>query len=377
MSKRDYYEVLEVARNASEADIKKAYRKMAMKYHPDRNPGDKTAEANFKEAKEAYEVLSNSRKRAAYDQFGHAGVDPSRGGGPQGFDIGDIFGDISDIFGDIFGGGGSRGGSRAQRGSDLLYDLELSLEEAVHGKSVEIRVPTWVGCSECDGSGAKKGTGPISCNSCNGVGQIRVQHGFFTVQQTCPQCRGQGKVIQHPCNNCRGQGRVQENKILSVKIPPGVDNGDRVRLNGEGEAGANGAPNGDLYVQVHVKPHPLFKRDGSDLYSEVPIDFVSAVLGGEIEVPTLDGKVILKIPSETQSGKVFRIRNKGVTSARTNRGGDLFCRVTVETPVKLTNEQKEMLQKFSESLKKDGDKHSPQAKTWFEGVKKFFEGLTS
>lgn len=376
MSKRDYYQVLEVDRNASEADIKKAYRRMAMKYHPDRNPGDKTAEANFKEAKEAYEVLSNSQKRAAYDQFGHAGVDPSRGGGPQGFDIGDIFGDISDIFGDIFGGGG-RAGSRAQRGSDLLYDLELNLEDAVHGKTVEIRVPSWVGCTECNGSGAKKGTGPISCNSCNGAGQIRVQHGFFTVQQTCPQCRGQGKVIQHPCNQCRGQGRVQETKTLSVKIPPGVDSGDRVRLNGEGEAGANGAANGDLYVQIQVKPHPLFKRDGSDLYSEVPIDFVSAALGGEIEVPTLDGKVLLKIPAETQSGKVFRIRNKGVISARSGRGGDLFCRVIVETPVKLTTEQKELLQKFHDSLKEGGDKHSPQAKTWFDGVKKFFEGLTS
>lgn len=377
MSKRDYYEILDVPRNASEADIKKAYRKMAMKYHPDRNPGDKSTEAKFKEAKEAYEILSDGRKRSAYDQFGHAGVDPSSGAGPQGFDIGDIFGDISEIFGDIFGGGASRGGSRAQRGSDLVYDLELSLEDAVHGKSVEIRVPTWVGCTECSGSGAKKGTGPVSCSSCNGMGQVRVQHGFFTVQQTCPHCRGQGKVIQHPCTKCRGQGRVQESKTLSVKIPAGVDNGDKIRLSGEGEAGLHGAAAGDLFVQIRVKPHPLFKREGSDLYSEVPIDFVTAALGGEIEVPTLEGRVILKIPTETQSGRLFRIRNKGVVSARTGRGGDLLCRVIVETPIKLTSEQKELLEKFSESLKKEGDKHTPQAKTWFDGVKKFFEGLTS
>lgn len=379
MTKRDYYEILGVPRNTSEAELKKAYRRLAMKYHPDRNPTtDKESEAKFKEAKEAYEVLSDSRKRAAYDQFGHAGVDPSMGGGgAHGFDMGDIFGDISDIFGDIFGGGGGGSRSRAQRGSDLLYELELSLEEAVHGKTVELRVPTWVGCSECDGTGAKKGTGPISCQSCNGAGQIRVQHGFFTVQQTCPTCRGQGKVIQHPCGHCRGQGRVQQHKKLSAKVPPGVDNGDRIRLAGEGEAGLYGAPSGDLYVQIHVKPHSLFKREGSDLHSEVPISFVVAALGGEIEVPTLEGKIILKIPSETQTGRLFRIRGKGVQSARGGKVGDLFCHVSVETPINLSKEQQELLQNFNESLKKDGDRHSPQAKSWFEGVKKFFEGLTS
>lgn len=373
MTKRDYYEILEVSRNASEADIKKAFRRLAMKYHPDRNPDDKEAEAKFKEAKEACEVLLDSRKRSAYDQFGHAGVDPSMGGGAHGFDIGDIFGDISDIFGDIFGGGRSR----PQRGSDLIYNLELSLEEAVHGKTVEIKVPTWVNCSVCSGSGAKPGSGPTPCKSCEGVGQVRVQHGFFTVQQTCPNCQGRGSVIQDPCNSCRGQGRVQQNKTLSVKIPAGVDNGDRVRLSGEGEAGGQGAPAGDLYVQVHIKNHPIFIRDGSDLHCEVPIDFVVASLGGELEVPTLDGKLMLKIPSETQSGKLFRLRGKGVKSARTGRTGDLFCKVVVETPVNLSNAQKELLQQFAESIKAGGEKHNPRSKSWFDGVKRFFEGITS
>ncbi|MBA2654199.1 MAG: molecular chaperone DnaJ [Gammaproteobacteria bacterium] len=375
MAKQDYYTILEVERNASEADLKKAYRRLAMKYHPDRNPDNHEAEAKFKEAKEAYEILSDSRKRSAYDQFGHAGVDPSMGGGPQGFDIGDIFGDISDIFGDIFGGGGGRG--RSQRGSDLIYNLELSLEEAVHGKAVEIRVPTLVGCNECQGSGAKKGSGPVTCKSCNGIGQIRVQHGFFTVQQTCPTCHGKGKTIENPCPNCRGQGRTQQHKTLSVKIPPGVDTGDRIRLSGEGEAGGHGAPAGDLYVQVHLKTHAIFVREGADLHCEVPINFVAAALGGELEVPTLDGKVMLKIPAETQSGKLFRLRGKGVNSPRTGRAGDLFCKVMVETPVNLSHEQKELLQQFSDSLSKEGGKHSPRSKSWFEGVKRFFDGITS
>jgi molecular chaperone DnaJ len=376
MTKKDYYEILEVNRNASEADLKKAYRRLAMKHHPDRNPGDKEAEAKFKELGEAYEVLSDSRKRSAYDQFGHAGVDPSMGGGPQGFDIGDIFGDISDIFGDIFGGGGGAR-SRAQRGSDLVYNLELSLEEAVHGKTVEIKVPTWISCAECSGSGAKKGSGPTTCSSCNGMGQVRMQRGFFTVQQTCPDCHGQGSIISNPCPNCRGQGRVQQYKKLSVKIPPGVDTGDRIRLSGEGEAGMHGAPSGDLYVQIHLKEHPIFSRDGVDLHCEVPIDFVVAALGGELEVPTLDGKVILKIPAETQSGKLFRLRGKGVQSARSGRQGDLFCRVVVETPVNLSPEQKELLRQFAVSLTQGGNKHNPKSKSWFDGVKRFFEGITS
>jgi molecular chaperone DnaJ len=374
MTKKDYYEVLQVSRNASEADLKKAYRRLAMKYHPDRNPGDKEAEAKFKELGEAYEVLSDSRKRSAYDQFGHAGVDPSMGGGPQGFDIGDIFGDISDIFGDIFGGGG---GSRAQRGSDLVYNLELSLEEAVHGKTIEIKVPTWVSCAECSGSGAKKGSGPTTCKSCNGMGQVRMQRGFFTVQQTCPDCHGRGSIISNPCPHCRGQGRIQQYKKLSVKIPPGVDTGDRIRLSGEGEAGMYGAPPGDLYVQIHLKEHPLFSRDGIDLHCEVPIDFVVAALGGELEVPTLDGKVMLKIPAETQSGKLFRLRGKGVQSAHSGRQGDLFCRVVVETPINLSSEQKDLLRQFAASLTQGGNKHNPKSKSWFDGVKRFFEGIAS
>jgi molecular chaperone DnaJ len=371
--KQDYYEVLGVARNASEAELKKAFRLLAMKYHPDRNPNNKEAEAKFKEAKEAYEILSDSRKRSAYDQFGEAGLDPSRAG-PQGFDIGDIFGDISDVFSDMFGGGRSR----KQRGSDLIYNLELSLEEAVHGKATEIHVPAWATCLECQGSGAKKGTGPVTCKSCNGVGQVRVQHGFFTVQQTCPNCYGRGNIIQHPCPNCGGEGRVQQSKKLSLKIPPGVDTGDRIRLSGEGEAGTQGAPPGDLYIQVQIRPHPLFKRDGFDLYCEVPIDFIIAALGGELEVPILDGKVILRIPAETQSGKLFRLRGKGVQSTKNRREvGDLFCRVVVETPVNLSLEQKELLKQFAESVKREGEKHNPQSKSWFDSVKRFFEGITS
>ncbi|MCB1790073.1 MAG: molecular chaperone DnaJ, partial [Gammaproteobacteria bacterium] len=341
MSKRDYYDVLGVAKNASEAEIKKAYRRLAMKHHPDRNTGDKSAEAesSFKEAKEAYEVLSDAQKRAAYDQFGHAGVDPSMGaggfgGGRGGASFSDIFGDV---FGDIFGGGrGGPGGSRVQRGADLRYNLELSLEDAVTGTSVKIKVPTWITCDTCGGSGAKKGTSPKTCGTCKGAGQVRMQQGFFSVQQTCPTCRGRGSVIDDPCGTCRGQGRVQETKTLSVKVPPGVDTGDRIRLQGEGEAGDHGGPPGDLYVQVHVREHAIFTRDDSHLYCEVPIDFPTAALGGELEVPTLDGKVMLKIPEGTQTGKMFRMRGKGVKPVRGGPQGDLICRVVVETPVKLT-----------------------------------------
>ena len=317
------------------------------------------------------------QKRAAYDQFGHAGINPSMGGGGasySGFATGGNFDDIFSVFGDIFGAWG-RG--RAQRGSDLIYKLELSLEEAVHGKTVEIRVPTLVGCTACSGSGAKKGTSPVACKSCNGIGKIRVQHGFFTVEQACPSCHGRGSVIQNPCPSCRGQGRVQEQKTLSVRIPPGVDIGDRIRLSGEGEAGAQGASPGDLYVQLHIKQHAIFMREGTDLHCEVPIDFVAAALGGELEVPTLNGKVMLKIPAETQSGKLFRLRGKGVPSPRSGHIGDLFCKVVVETPVNLSHDQKELLRQFSESLKIQGEKHSPRSKSWFDGVKRFFEGITS
>lgn len=376
MTKKDYYELLGVSRNASEDEIKKAFRKLAMKHHPDRNIGDDEAEAKFKEVKEAYDVLSDNRKRAAYDQFGHAGVNPNMGGGGAGgFDFNDLGSIFGDIFGDVFGGG--RAGARSQRGADLGYNLDLTLEEAVHGTEVQIRIPTWISCDECTGSGAKKGSSPVTCKTCAGMGQVRLQQGFFTIQQTCPNCRGEGQVISDPCNKCHGQGRIQERKTLSVKIPAGVDSGDRIRLTGEGEAGLHGAPPGDLYVQIRVKPHPIFAREGNDLHCEVPISFIMAVLGGEIDVPTIDGHVKLKVPAETQTGKLFRLRGKGVKSARSGSTGDLFCKVAVETPVKLTREQKELLQQFSDSVAKGGDKHSPQEKTWFDSVKKFFEDLKS
>ena len=378
MSKRDYYEVLGVARDASPQDVKKAYRRLAMKYHPDRNPDDAQAEANFKEAKEAYEIISDEDKRAAYDRFGHAGVDQQAGfggGGAGGASFSDIFGDV---FGDIFGGGGGgRGRGGAQRGSDLRYTLELDLEEAVRGTSVEIKVPTLENCDPCGGTGAKKGTSPVTCTTCGGTGQVRMQQGFFAVQQTCPACRGSGKMIKDPCGSCRGRGRVEREKTLSVKIPPGVDTGDRVRLAGEGEAGVAGGPAGDLYVQIAVRDHRIFVRDGKDLYCEVPISFPDAALGGELEVPTLDGRVKLKIPAETQTGKLFRLRGKGVVPVRGGAPGDLLCRVVIETPVRLNKKQKELLKEFQVSLEDKGDQHSPKKTSWFDGVKKFFDDMTN
>lgn len=375
MAKRDYYEVLGLARTASEDDVKKAYRRLAMKYHPDRNPGDKDAENQFKEAKEAYEVLSDERKRAAYDQFGHAAVDPASAGGGFGAGAGASFSDIfGDVFGDIFGAGRA-GGSRTHRGTDLRYNLELNLEDAVHGTTVKIRVPTMVACTTCDGSGAKRGTQPTTCTTCGGHGQVRMQQGFFSLQQTCPRCRGSGRIITNPCPTCNGVGRVQEYKTLSVKIPAGVDSGDRIRLAGEGEAGENGGPPGDLYVHVRVKPHPIFTREDNHLYCEVPISFGTAVLGGELDVPTLDGRVKLKIPPETQSGKVFRMRGKGVRSVHGGEVGDLLCRVAVETPVNLTRKQKDLLADFEASMQEGGDKHSPRSSSWFDGVKRFFEDM--
>lgn len=373
MAKRDYYEILGVERGASEQEIKKAYRRIAMKYHPDRNPDDKNAEDKFKEATEAYEVLSNEQKRGAYDQYGHAGVDPNSGfGGGQGFgNFSDIFGDV---FGDIFGGGGGgrrRGGPA--RGSDLQYNLQLDLEQAVRGDTVKITIPTLVNCDPCDGSGAREGSTPTTCSTCGGVGQVRMQQGFFAVQQTCPSCHGRGKVISDPCQSCHGQGRVQEEKTLSVKVPPGVDSGDRIRLAGEGEAGADGGPPGDLYVQIIVREHDIFQRDGKHLYCEVPISFVDAALGGELEVPTLDGRVKLKVPAETQTGKLFRVRGKGVTPVRGGGTGDLLCRVVVETPVKLNARQKELLRELQESL--NDDAHSPRKTSWFESVKGFFDNF--
>lgn len=375
MAKRDYYEVLGVERGASEAELKKAYRRLAMKHHPDRNPGDKAAEDSFKEANEAYEVLSDAAKRQAYDQYGHAGVDPQMGAGAGGAYGGANFSDIfGDVFSDFFAGGrgSSRGG--AQRGSDLRYTLELDLEEAVRGTTVTIRVPTLVECKPCDGSGAKKGTSPVTCTTCGGIGQVRMQQGFFSVQQTCPRCHGSGKMISDPCGSCHGQGRVEEQKTLSVKVPPGVDTGDRIRLTGEGEAGAQGGPAGDLYVVVNVREHPIFQRDGKHLYCEVPISFADAALGGELEVPTLDGRVKLKIPEATQTGKQFRLRGKGVAPVRGGAAGDLLCRVAVETPVNLGKRQRELLEEFRKTLQSDSS-HSPKASGWFEGMKRFFGDL--
>jgi molecular chaperone DnaJ len=376
MPKTDYYRLLDVARNASEADIKKAYRRLAMKYHPDRNPGDKGAEEHFKEAKEAYEVLSDASKRGIYDQHGHAGIDAARhGGGGPGFGGAEQFSDIfGDVFGDIFGGT-RRGGTRSQvyRGADLRYDVELDLAEAVFGRTLEIDLTKLVECEVCHGSGAAKGSNPVQCETCAGSGQVRVSQGFFTLQQTCPQCRGSGRIVRNPCDACLGQGRVRKHKKLAVKIPRGVDNGDRVRLAHEGEAGRNGGPPGDLYVEVHVREHPIFERDGAHLSCEVPLSFATATLGGTVDVPTLDGEVSLKVPPESQSGRVFRLRGKGIQPARGGEQGDLFCRVVIETPVKLSAEQRELLQEFDESLRHDGNRHAPRQKSFLEGVKRFFK----
>lgn len=380
MSKRDYYEVLGLSRDASDRDIKKAYRRMAMKYHPDRTKGDKESEDKFKEVGEAYEVLSDPQKRAAYDQYGHAGVDQSHGQGGfgGGADFGDIFGDV---FGDIFGGGRRGGGARGpQRGADLRYNMELTLEEAVRGVTKEIHVPTLVHCEQCNGSGAKPGSKPKTCTTCHGHGQVQMRQGFFAVQQVCPTCNGRGQIISDPCTKCHGEGRYEQSKKLSVKIPAGVDTGDRIRLSGEGEAGDHGAPAGDLYVQVHVKEHPIFTRDENNLYCEVPISFTQAALGGDIEVPTIDGRVKLKIPAETQTGRMLRIRGKGVQSVRSSSVGDLICKVVVETPVSLNEEQKNLLRQLEESLGNSGGKsskkHKPRSEGFLDGVKKFFDDLT-
>ena len=378
MSKRDYYKVLDVARTATEAEIKKSYRRLAMKFHPDRNPNDAEAEEKFKECKEAYEVLTDAQKRAIYDQHGHDGL-AARGGGGSGFSASDAFSDIfGDVFGDIFGGG-RRGGGRQQvfRGADLRYDLELDLEQAVFGHSTDIEFTTLTECEPCQGSGASPGSKPVTCDTCNGVGQVRMQQGFFAVQQTCPRCKGRGQIISQPCDSCLGQGRLRKKKTLNIKVPQGVDNGDRIRLTGEGEAGRNGGPPGDLYVEIRVKEHPIFERDGSHLSCEVPVSFTTASLGGSIEVPTLGGNVELKVPGETQSGRVFRLKEKGVKPVRGGATGDLFCRVVVETPVNLTAEQKELLRAFEASMQDCKRNHSPRESTWLDGVKRFFDTIKS
>ncbi len=376
MAKRDYYDVLGVDRGASEADVKKAYRRLAMKYHPDRNPEDAEADQRFKEASEAYEVLSDDEKRRTYDQFGHAGIDSQgMGGFRNGADVGDIFSEIFGDIGDMFGGGGrGRQRSSVQRGSDLRYTLDLELEQAVKGDTVEIRVPLLDACDDCDGSGAAPGSSPSTCMECNGAGQIRVSQGFFSLNQTCPRCRGVGRVILDPCRSCGGSGRVERRTTLSVKVPAGVDNDDRIRLTGKGEAGINGGPPGDLYVQVRVRDHDIFEREGTHLFCDVPISFVDAALGGEMEVPTLDGRVKLKVPAGTQTGKLFRLRGKGVPPVRGGPTGDLLCRVAIETPVRLSKEQRELLEQFRKSLEEDGEAHSPKEASWFESVKRFFDG---
>jgi molecular chaperone DnaJ len=377
MSKRDYYEVLGVSRDAGDDDLKKAYRRCAMKYHPDRNPGDASALESFKECKEAYEVLSDGGKRRMYDQHGHAAFEHGMGGGNAGpggcggADLGDIFGDI---FGTICGGGGSRG---PRRGADVGYVMELDLEEAVAGIERRIEIPTLAECEPCKGTGSEDGK-LHTCETCHGRGQVRFQRGIFSMQQPCPQCHGRGQTFQNPCPECRGAGRVEEEKVLSVKIPPGVDNGDRIRLSGEGEAGPPGSPPGDLYVEVRVRPHEIFVRDGDDLHCEVPIRISQAALGDTIRVPTLDGDVELRIPAETQTGKMFRLREKGVRSVRSRHPGDLYCKAVVETPVNLTPEQRELLEKFEATFVGDGARRqSPKSSTFLDGVKGFWDRMVS
>ncbi|MEZ0287835.1 MAG: molecular chaperone DnaJ [Methylophilus sp.] len=375
-AKKDYYEVLGVNRDAGDEEIKKSFKKLAMKFHPDRNPDNPKAEESFKEAKEAYEILSDEQKRAAYDQYGHAGVDQSMGGGGfSGFNSGNFSDAFGDIFGDIFGGGA--GGARNQRsnvyrGADLRYNLEISLEEAAKGTETKIRIPVQTNCETCHGSGARPGTSPVTCTTCNGHGQVRMQQGFFSVQQTCPKCHGSGKMVKEPCPTCHGGGRVKQNKTLNVKIPAGVDEGDRIRLSGEGEAGVNGGPTGDLYVVVHLKEHSIFQREGANLHCEMPISFSTAALGGEIEVPTLDGAAKMKIPTETQTGSVFRLRGKGIKPLRSSEHGDLMVHVVVETPVRLTEKQKELLREFESSTQADAGKHSPKNKSWVDKARDFF-----
>jgi len=374
MSKQDFYQTLGIAKNSTDAEIKKAYRRQAMKHHPDRNPGNKASEQKFKEAKEAYEVLSDPQKRSTYDQFGHAGMNTQSGMG-GGFNPGDSFNDIfGDMFGDIFG---SRRGQRSntQRGSDLRYNLTLDLEQAVFGDTIKIKIPSLTTCSPCKGSGAKTGTSRATCQKCDGRGNVRVQQGFFTLQQTCPACRGTGQTIPFPCADCNGSGRVQKNRTISIKIPSGVDNDDRIRLSNEGEAGINGGPAGDLYVDVTVREHSIFTREGSNLFCNVPTSYSTVVLGGVVKVPTIDGAVNLTIPSETQSGKVFRLKGKGITSYRDTRIGDLYCKLQIETPVNLNSKQESLLKQFEESINSSSKNHRPHKSSWKQSVKQFFDRL--
>ena len=373
MAKRDFYDILGVNRDATDEEIKKAYRKLAMKYHPDRNPDNAKAEEHFKEAKEAYEILSDAQKRSAYDQYGHAGVDPQAGMGGFGGGAGGFSDAFGGIFDEIFGAAGRGGGrSNVYRGADLRYNLEITLEQAAFGTETKIRIPTMEVCEVSKGLGAKSGTHAKTCPTCQGSGQVRLQQGFFSIQQTCPKCHGTGRFIAEPCGSCQGAGRVKQHKTLAVKIPAGVDEGDRIRLSGEGEHGVNGGPSGDLYVQIHLKEHTVFKREQNDLHCEMPISFTTAALGGEIEIPTLDGVAQIKIPAETQSGKIFRLRGKGIKGVRSHAHGDLLCHVVVETPVNLTDRQKELLRELEETSSSDSARHNPRAKSWMDRVREFF-----
>ena len=378
MAKQDYYKILGISKSANTQDIKKSYKKLAMKYHPDRNQGNKNAEKKFKEIKEAYEILSNPQKRSAYDQYGHSAFEQGYSNNSafessfsSSTDFGDIFGDV---FGDIFG---HNNNSRPKKGSDLQYNIELTLEEAVKGSNKEIFISKLHKCHFCNGSGSHLGTKPKKCNTCQGSGQIHIRQGFFSVQQTCSYCNGKGEIISNPCIKCQGTGRNKKEKKIIIKIPAGIDNNDKIKLKNEGEAGKNGAPSGDLYIKIFVKKHDIFKRNENNLYCDVPINFCMAALGGNIEVPTLDGKIKIKIPPETQSGKLFRIRGKGINSIRTRNTGDLLCRIIIETPVNLNNQQKKLLIELEKSLNQNNiKKNNPKSQRFFEGIKKFFDDLT-
>ena len=375
-TKRDFYEILGVPKTASDEEIKKSYRKLAMKFHPDRNQGDATAEVKFKEAKEAYEMLSDAEKRAAYDQFGHAGVDPNmRGGagGAAGFGgFGESFGDI---FGDIFGQTRRQqgaGGKQVFRGNDLSYAMDITLEEAAVGKESQIRIPSFEECSTCEGTGAKPGTSVKTCATCQGQGVVQMRQGFFSVQQTCPNCRGSGKTITDPCTPCHGQGKIKKQKTLEIKIPAGIDDGMRIRSSGNGEPGTNGGPSGDLFIEIRLQKHDVFQRDGDDLHCAVPISFTTAALGGEIAVPTLSGEAAIDLPEGTQTGKQFRLRGRGIKGVRSSFPGDLYCHITIETPVKLSEPQRKLLKELDESLKKGGAKHKPSEAGWADKLKNLF-----
>ena len=375
MAKRDYYETLGIGRQASDAEIKGAFRKLAMQCHPDRNPGDTEAEARFKELNEAYEALKDPQKRAAYDQFGHAAFDGPGMGGGHGFGN-DFASSMSDIFDDLFGDfmGGRRGGRTGRmRGADLRYNMEITLEEAFHGKTAQVRVPTSVACETCDGSGAAPGTSPTTCGMCKGMGKVRASQGFFAIERSCPQCHGRGEVIETPCADCGGSGRVTRERTLSINIPSGVEDGTRIRLAGEGEAGLRGGPTGDLYIFLSVKPHDIFQRDGADLFCRAPVSITTAALGGQFEVPTLDGgKSRVKVPPGTQTGRQFRLKGKGMPILRSNQTGDLYIQTVVETPVNLSRRQRELLEEFEAA---SNEETNPESTGFLAKMKEFWGGL--